>query len=305
MAGFSGGGSGSSGGGGAAAALSMFQARMQRDSATQISLQRYIGVNVEINGETLVLGAGGLACLNTDNLITAAGADSGGAPAVTTLYYAYVSNLLATYAPGTLRLSATAPSLLNGIKVLATSGNGADWRFVGWVRTISNGGTANFADSLTQRLVVNYYNRLRKDFFICPAYADDNANTTYQIVSATYVDVHSGNIVGFISNGEDAVEASFIANIDLAAGNSGGIGIGIDSSTNPDTASLLVDAQAALMIDVVTVTLHKLPAEGYHTLAMLGTSLSAITSCTFFADFARNGATVDPPATYLSGTVKV
>jgi hypothetical protein len=46
------------------------QGRIQRDSATQISLQRYTGDTVEVNGLNVSIGSSGLSRLTTDNLIT-------------------------------------------------------------------------------------------------------------------------------------------------------------------------------------------------------------------------------------------
>ena len=62
----------------ATAKKDFFTARMQRDSTTQISLQRYGGDDVEINGELVDPGSGGIACLTTDNLLSSTGTDSGG-----------------------------------------------------------------------------------------------------------------------------------------------------------------------------------------------------------------------------------
>src|SRR5258708_2824303 len=49
------------------------QGRLQRDSATQISLQRYSGDTVEVNGLNVSIGASGLARVSTDHIIDGSG----------------------------------------------------------------------------------------------------------------------------------------------------------------------------------------------------------------------------------------
>ncbi len=106
--------------------------RLLWDSTTQTSLNGLSATSkrVEINGAYLSL-ASPIVCLTTDNLLTAAGADSGGAMAANTTYYMYQSNGSASPFASDLRGSATAPT--SGY--LAASGNGANWRHVGWVHT--------------------------------------------------------------------------------------------------------------------------------------------------------------------------
>lgn len=285
-----------------------FEARMQRDSATAISLRPYKGKSVVVNGEIVGTPTGGRSCANTDNLITATGANSGGAPTVNTLYYAYVSNGRASYASRSLRLSASAPTTLRGQKYLASSGNGANWRFVGWVRTISNGGTPNFADSLTQRLVINYHNRRDLPMITCPGYVDGNNNTTFnESASATWKEIHAGTGDGhldFVATGEDEVVSRATVQptysvFDFSQYISWGIG---ESATSPkrqaDTSydDVKVNAQGGAM-----VVYNYTPAEGFRQLFL---NVKVDGTVPILADTARNGASEDPMETYLCATVK-
>lgn len=276
-----------------------FQGRLQRDSTTQVSLQRYCGDTVDVNGESVSLGAGGIALSTTDNLISSTGSDSGGAMAITTLYYVYVSNSSASPFPSDLRASTTAPSSYNGIKYLGTTGNAANWRFVGYVRTISNGGTPNFADSETQRLVINYYNRRVLRLFTCPAYNNNNAITTYTTTSTTFVAANSGtgSRLEFIANGEDAVW--YAGNMQSYASNSNVeniVGVGENSTTSAAVArsdqSYTVTAYA--VPSVANMTLF---SEGYNFLELLIAVGS--NTLTVIADYSRRGSSADPYATYL------
>lgn len=287
-----------------------FFARLQRDSATQVSLQNYKGAVVEINAERVAIGSAGFTLLNTANLITAAGADSGGAPAVTTLYYVYVSNSKATFAALGIRLSATAPSLLNGVKYLAAAGNGANWRFVGWIRTISNGGTVNFADSITQRLVINYYNRLDVQLFSSPGYVDDAAgsgfteanNNVWHELHAATGDAH----LDFISNGEDAIHAEAVIDVIPTVPASDLILAGIGTSTTTALREAFQPYTALLSISegpLITRLLF-IPLEGFRQLFQLIVVFAGVGGVSIASDDSRSGGTADPPLTYISAIVK-
>jgi hypothetical protein len=145
-----------------------FNARLNYTNSTQITLNSWGGRYVVVNGR-LVDVSSGLSCAPSNNLITATGADSGsGMPASAVLYYVYVSNSAASYAPSSLRCSSTSPSLYTGVKYLATTGNGANWRFVGWVKTNA---TPQFVNQAGSRLVISYYNRLVLPLSQSPAVA--------------------------------------------------------------------------------------------------------------------------------------
>jgi hypothetical protein len=107
------------------------QARLIWFSVTQVDLVGLAGTPkyLEINGEIANLTTK-RSLLTTANRITAAGADAGAAMAANTSYYVYASNSQATFAPSSVRGSATAPT--DGY---LGAGNAINWRHVGWVHT--------------------------------------------------------------------------------------------------------------------------------------------------------------------------
>jgi hypothetical protein len=294
------------GGPGVPGLTNIFEARLKTDlngASSELTLLPHKGRRVEIRGQVIVVPPAGLTRNVGDNLIDAAGGDSGGAPAASTLYYVYVSNRMASFRPESIALSATAPSLVDGVKYLAAVGNGSNWRFVGWVRPNA---TPQFESTVLNRLVVNYYNRLALNLYVNPGYADNNAQTSYSTSSATYVTLAS--IIGsgvsqvtFISNGEDAVEyyATYLpgtGGTELALA-----GIGEDNQQNPAVSALqqFIGVSAANTISIGKSTDF---AEGFHTLDMLFASDGQ--TIIFYADQGRlAGESTDSPGTMLSGIV--
>ena len=280
-----------------------FNGRLQRDSATSASLQRYNGDVVRINGESLAIGAPGIGIATSNTLLTSTGADAGGSMGVSTLYYIYVSNSQASYAPSSIKASATAPSSYLGAKYLGTSGNAAHWRFVGWIRT--NAGS-NIVDTETQRFVVNYHNRRATGLFSAPGYVDDNADTTWGVTSSTYVQVNggTGSKIEFLWNGEDAVTYTGTVG---ARGNSGltpatvYFGVGEDSTTQPklaNAASLVATYKGS-----ISVSRTYTPTAGeYHYLEMLACDGGG-NDANADLDLSRLGAAADPVATFIAAVI--
>lgn len=266
-----------------------FHGRLQRDSATQISLQRYNGNWVEVDGELVSLGSSGLVCLSSDYLIDAGGSVTASTPGASTLYYVYVGS-------DGLRLSATAPSRYLGVYYLGADEAARRWRFCGWVQT---NGSTQFVDDTTDRLVVNYYNRLRKTIQLRPGYTDDNASTTWTSTSTTWTAANAGTGAtgSYIANGEDAVHAG----MNLLAANSGAFfcyaGIGDNSSTTAAVACGMVNTTVQYTCSVYAWV----PAAGYRTLVLL-VRVSAGTG-TYYADNSRGGGSADPATTALFATV--
>lgn len=283
----------------------VFNARMQLDSATQISLQRFAGSRVSVNGEIITLDSSGLTCSTTAMRIGATGTDAGAALTTNTLYYVYVSNNSATYAPRSLRCSTTAPSSYNGIKYLATSGNGANWRFVGWVRT---NGSTQFVDSDTQRFVINYYNRRDLRLLTCPGYNDNNAATTYtEAAAANWKEVNGGtnSRISFIANGEDAVTpiAQLYAEPNDPAVDFWEIGIGRDAITEVRKIASTPYA-TQVCSGSVTVSDAHVPSEGFHEFLLVIHVPTATTNIVVYADSDRDGSTVDPMMTYIECVIR-
>lgn len=275
-----------------------FFGKLQVDSTTQVSLQRYSGEFVEVDGELLPVGASGLTLTTVANLLTNTGADSGGAMGTNTLYHLYVSNSQASFAASSLRASATAPSLLLGTFYLGTSGNAAHWRHVGWVRT---DGSTHFLDDATNRNLCNRYNGVWKTIKLTPGYVDDNALTTFSRTTATWALLNTGTGDGgsYVSNGVDAVSFDYHGLLDVTA-HTANIGIGIDTTVNPVEEEQLI----AGIKRNGSVHHEEVSAEGYHTVSMLFCSPDGV-AITVYADDVRNGAAADPVLTYLEGRVKV
>lgn len=284
------------------------QGRVELFSATAVRLQRYTGNIVTVGSENVTLGSGKV-LNNTDNLITALGADAGSAMAASTFYYLYLSNSSASFAPSSLRASINGPTSLNGTLYLGTSGNAANWRFIGWVFTNAS---TQFEDSPTNRLVVNYYNRVKKSLFANPGYVDDNADTTYALVSAVWAALNggTGSQVSFIANGEDAVSLGYVATVDIDFGASFApvayIGIGVDTTTDPVNASRIANNDSSIaQTHVLSETAaYDFVSPGYHTADILGV-MEGDSTVLVYADFKRLGASADPSATRLEGSVSV
>ena len=271
-------------------AAGAFGGRLQRDSATQISLQRYSGNWVDVDGEAVSITSVGLATTSTSGLISNGGVVTSTLPGTSTLYYAYVGTPPGGVAQ--LRLSATAPTLVNGSYALGSADSQRRWRFAGWVRT---NGSTQFVDDETDRLVVNYYNRRRKSLLLRPAYADGDSVTTYTTTSTTWTAANGGTGAtgSYISNGEDGIHVTAFCKSKNSGAAFTRIGIGDNSGANCSTSAETfgtTDASASCAYATV-------PAAGYRTLVLL-VCVSGGTG-TYYADDARNGSATDPAVTAL------
>jgi hypothetical protein len=182
-------------------------------------------------------------------------------------YCIYISNSLATGAPRSIRAilssTGTQPVPYNGTKYLGTTGIAASWRFLGWVQTTSS---AQFADSPSQRLVINYYNR-RMLSLSC---ADSTSSWIYAGASFRQANGSTSNKVEFISNGEDAVFAQAMSAARPTSGGTGYVGIGVDSTTVNSAQIITADSGSISATSQVTATMCSTTiAAGYHTLVWL------------------------------------
>lgn len=283
------------------------QVRLSYTSTTQVTLLPRGGSLIEVNGEILDVGAG-IAYATSSNLINSTGGNASATPSSSTLYYVYLSNSLASYAPSSLRLSTTAPTGLNGASTtatpddfyLATSGNGRNWRFVGLVYTNSS---AQFVNTALRRFVASYYNRLNHSLFTSPAYSDGNTASSFTSASTSWARANAGtgSTIEWLSFGDEAMSLK----VRSLAGNSGAgnatrIGIGIDSTTSARVEAAHNGGTTVISIagDFDDLT----PSPGYHYAEFL-VNVSAGTG-TYYVDDARNGASADPYTSYLSGTVR-
>ena len=270
----------------------VFGGRLQRDSATQISIQQYAGNWIEVNGEAVSIGSAGLILTTADGLLSSSGGVTNTAPSTSTLYYVYVS------ADGDLRLSTAAPVRYRGVYYFGTSGVAVRWRFVGWVRT---NGSTQFVDTTTDRLVVNYYHRRPASVFLCPAYQDDDTIDSFTETSTTWVAANGGTGAtgSYIASGEDAIHVHAFSLCSNSGANVTRIGIGDNSATSASVAAVNIAAAAS----AISCAYATVPATGYRTLSLL-TSVSAGTG-TYNADAARDGSTADPAMTALYATLLV
>lgn len=274
------------------AGTAAFHGRLQVDSTTQISLQRYIGNWVEVDGVAVSIGVDGLECDVSDGLLASTGTVTATSPPSDALYYAYVG------ANG-LHLSDVAPTSYLGAYYLGSSGGGVEWRFCGWVYVSDVG---EFTDSETARELVNYHNRLPARLFTCPDYGDDNLDTVHTLVSVTWAKLNGGggSDVSFIANGEDGVRlcATFQAYADVNA--TFGAAVSIDGVTDIETGGYQY-AAANVLHSASIPRLYVPSSAGRHVASIVGCNNAG--TVTFLADRVRNGAVADPAHTFLSGWV--
>lgn len=267
----------------------------------------YVGYStniVEINGQNVETGSLN-GCATTDDLIDNTGAGTGLFPANLARTYAYVSNSAATSLANSLRLSTSAPVDYKGFRYLNNSGNGANWRFVGWVGTLGSPSVA-FRDDEAARLIVNAYNRIQKTLFLCPGYNDNNAGTTYSTNNATWtgigVTAALTDTVAFVSDGENAINLE--ANVNPhTSGGSWRMGIGVASTIATARTTVLASAglRTGLADQSSSCSIAIERASGFYFAALC--SYTAGVAMTVHADQARLGSAADPYASWLTGTV--
>jgi hypothetical protein len=278
--------------------------RLELVSSSEIGFQTYASSVIEINGENVNIGALNICDVGND-LIDNDGADSGLSPANLARTYAYVSNSSATTNPNSLRLSSSAPVDYGGFRYLNSTGNGANWRFVGWVGTLGTP-SVQFRDDPEARLIANAYNRLRKSLFLCPGYNDNNADTTYTTTNATWngigVTASLTDTVAFVSDGENAVEFQASVSPHTSAAN-WRVGIGINTTISTARTTILgcSSQRTALANQSSSCSYGAVFSSGFYFAAL--SSYTAGAACVAHADLARNGSTADPFATYLQGSV--
>ena len=221
---------------------------------------------------------------------------SGLSLASATLYYVYIYSSNGTL---TLDVSTTAYTTQNSIRV--KSGD-TSRRFLGWIYTVS---TTMTEDSLINRYVVNYYNRIDSPLFTCPAYNDDNGATTYTTTSTSWVECNAGtnNKLNFIGNGEDNASYLFRATAYNASNTTNRIGVSADATAGMLSASAEYQSSASQFTNLITGDPAKMFAEGKHTLYMM--MVTGAGTLNIQPDFTRSlGTTYDVPTSYMSAMVK-
>lgn len=234
----------------------------------------------------------------TTKLLLANGGDSASGMSASTLYYVYVNP------DGFVRASATAYSYSwEGVRVLGRSGSAKDWLFIGYVRTDAS---TNFLDSITSRLVVNWYNRIAKALYTSPGYSDNNATTTWTTASTTWTRANAGtgSTLEFIANGEDAVtyQAHHQASDSSPTASTPRSGVGESSQTSATVFSGNSVAGSDTNVGVGSSGRTYIPAEGYQYLELLARADAG--TVTFYVDEPRNGSTADPAGTFITAVVR-
>lgn len=233
------------------------------------------------------------------------GTDAGTTPSVDTLYHVYISNSGASFAPSSMRLSTTAPTALNGVKYLATTGNGAKWRFAGWAYTFDNGSGAELWDDPLRRLVVNYYNRKVECIGTAVNYTNDNALSYWTKSSATYTyygTTQGNSQLQVISNGEDAIDSFLQPGFVTCTAGDCIFGLAIDGNDPaPSTGhNSSVSGPEVTQGNYMVRRIDTLAA-GYHTIVGVVTG----TTVNIYSDVARTGATADPKSAKLQASIMV
>jgi len=179
----------------------------------------------------------------------------------------------------------------------------AENRYLGTLRM--SGATQGY-DSKQHRLLWNMANRVRKAFFVCPAYTDDNAGTYYSLNSATWALVNGGgndSVYWVTGLGGQMISLKACAYASISA-NQGHVGIGIDWATYSD-----VNAECCLTLGAASEGNGSCEyngegvGQGYHQGDLLGCAIGGSTTLTFYSDMPRNGAGEDPPVTFLTGSI--
>ncbi len=272
--------------------------RFKRASANTIDLEE---VGPASAFDTFVIANGITTAwdISTQNAMTNAGASTGAtvASSVSTIFGVYWCQAGAF--SGGVGFSTSAPVRVDGSYRLNSSGDGLSCLFLGWIRTSAAGA---LVDTVQDRHVVNYWNRRQATLELCPGYTNDNAVTTYTKASATWTTIGASaaaSAVSFLANGEDAYDvfATFVTQ--SSAVNPDKFGLGISTTQPVVTCSASANAGNFRSASCRQVAA---PSNGLVTVSMLTVQQGGSTA-TFVADFARDGAASDPPATYIRGLV--
>lgn len=148
--------------------------------------------------------------------------------------------------------------------------------------------------------VSNRYNLLPIGAYICPGYNDNNAQTTYAITSTTWVEANGAAKINFVLCKPQSImwEESVFGL--PAAGGYGGMGIGIDTTTQPK--KVFFTAQSTQTTTTITDNNNGNPLSvGAHYVSLL-LVYTTVSPFTIWADFGRTGGlSSDGAGTTLSG----
>lgn len=185
---------------------------------------------------------------------------SNGGLAASTTYYLYVTPA------GALELSTTVYAV--DVDFQIPTKNGDKTRTL--IALIRTNGSTQFADTDAQRFVLNWWNR--KAFKSVMNFSADRTRS-----NTAYGEVNSEIAIEALVWADEAVEIGVCGGIAINSGNAG-VGVSVDSTTVPNTTTLVNTAAFANVSHSQKVLL----AEGLHTFRVLCATQSAITA-TFHA----------------------
>lgn len=281
--------------------------RLSINGATGLIMTPRTSLLIEVNGE--ILDGASLSLTTSDNRITSTGADAGAAMTTSTLYYIYVSNSLASTFPSDLRASTTAPSSIYGsgtaisyLEVnypdmyLGTTGNAANWRFVGMAYT---NGSTQFTDSQTSRLVASYHNRELCALISCPGYNNNNTYDTYTTTSTTWTRANAGtgSRIEWLTFGDRPVHLEAHAMMTNSGAQTDYVGVGLDSTTDCEAQAQSYPGNSTWTTTSVSFE-SQLTGLGYHYAELMVRTSGG--TMTLYVDDARSGAVHDPYITFIS-----
>lgn len=224
--------------------------RLQVDSTTQISLQRFQGAWVPIKAsgswQASFIPSSGPTLANTG--LTAA-----------TLYYIYAFDNAGTL---TLEASATAPATDTDTGIRIKTGD-ASRTLVGMV-FMDSGTPGTFVDSTAKRWCLNYFNRRVLD-------VTGTYSTNRSTASGTYVEMNSEIRCQFLTWADEAIVAGASGTAtNGSAGHATVTGIAIDNTTALASCAYTNPASQANTRGPFGITAMKTLSEGSHYATLIG-----------------------------------
>jgi hypothetical protein len=246
------------------------QGRLQRDSATQISLQRYSGTVITLN----------ISSVCTDRAIPSSGPTLGtGGLAVDTTYFVYAFDNAGTV---TLEASTTVYTTDTTCGFKQKTGD-ATRRLVGMLRTIDAGaGVVNFVNTTTQRFLLNWDNRQR---LALDAVFTTNKTTT----SITFVELDTEIRISTLVWANDIVALAAVG----SSSNSNGAGSQNSSAITEDGAvttlvSTHFDTGVASGNIPMGMMINRVASEGFHFYTIVGKVGNGAATGTWVGEAATN-----------------
>jgi hypothetical protein len=224
------------------------QCRIQVDSTTQISLQRYQGRYINLIVSSALIA----------RLIPASGPTiSNGGLSASTLYYVYAFDNSGTL---TLELSTTGHVTDSTFGIETKSGD-ATRALVGMVFT---DGSTHFLDSTTNRYCLNWFNRRSLD--LVNTFSTDRSTT-----STSFTEINTEIRVNFLSWADETTELGIYGTfLQTTSGQACGTAIGIDSTSVVTQGVADTFSGFANTHQTCAVGCTKTLSEGQHFATLLG-----------------------------------